>query len=556
MRFIHSISTILAAVLCLTLIQISPVVAQSSADGLGRLAQFLPQSGQDQIWRYTNTGNSFEIENIGDPQAIQYFYVTPETGLEGKRRIEVGLDIHPDSTGAAGLLYGLNNDRSLYHVLTLNAQGVVTVYRRDGSGFRPLLEQSSDAFLKGKINVLSVQETGDEIEFALNGQTLGSIGGDLFGFGSTGIAAVGDVRAFFTRYSDGAMGDRTQVTPQSGTGTQTATGPSESIEVKPFQIVDTQGPAEAIVAYETLIPVDWKTQGGIKWSQQDGQAGCFTGARLIWGTGTQDEAYGMAFMDPISWGMSTNGPSRYMCLPQDLTDAEMVMRAYFQAISANLQVSIKDVQRPQELQPMAQMFGQAWKQSWPQANAWVDAIVVRAQVQSSTRSNDAYFIVVTKHVEAQYGQTTIRDGRTAMILGIFTPVGELDKGHPGFAAIMNNLRSNPQWQQVEAQWWAQKMQAAGNATRAALAKADTSVGDIMFEGWKRRQGISDAGHASTINGIWEVQPWQKPGGGTVLLNQDYNHAWQLDNGSIVLTNDANYNPMQSHNRTGQQMQRY
>lgn len=200
----RAISTALLGIILWVVLPITPLDAQSADRGFGSLQDYLPPSGQDDVWRYTNTGDSFEIENVGDPQAIKYFYVGPAENSEGRRQIDVDLGVHPDSAGAAGLLYGLNDARDLYHLLTLDAQGMVTVFRRDGSGFRPMLEQSSGAYQPGKINRLTIVENGDEIAFALNGTSLGSIGGDLFGFGSVGLAAVGDVRAFFTYFSDGA----------------------------------------------------------------------------------------------------------------------------------------------------------------------------------------------------------------------------------------------------------------------------------------------------------------------------------------------------------------
>lgn len=558
MRALHFISPVLLSLFILSLAYVSPATAQSGGVGLGRLGQYLPASGQDDIWRFTNNGNSFEIENIGDPQAIKYFFVGPENGTEGRRQINVVLEIHPDSTGSAGMLYGLNDARDLYHMLTLDAQGMVRVFRRDGEGFRSLLEQSSSAFQQGRANMLTIEENEDEISYLLNGTSLGSVGGDLYGFGGVGLAAVGDVQAYFTTFSDGATSDQSgnaEPTDTTLAPNRTVSLPSDAIEMRPVQIMDQNGPTgQPLAAYETLVPSGWKAQGGVKWSNADGQAGCFTGAGLMWGTGTQDEAYGLAFLDPLSWGMSTNGPVGYMCLGQDLTDAEMVSRVYFQAISNAMQVTIKDVQRAPELEPLTQLIGQAWRASWPaSAKVWVDGVVIRAHVRTQQRENDAYIVVITKHAEANYSGAVYRDGRTAMIMGIFTPVGKLDEGHPGFAPIINNLRVNPQWKQLEHQWWVNKLNQP-RPNPSSVAKADTSIGDMMFESWKKREGMRDAGHAKSVNGIWEVQPWKTPSGNTVMLNQNYNHAWQLQNGSIVLTNNANFNPMQAYNQTGQQMQ--
>lgn len=536
------------------------VVAQTSNPGMGRLAEHLPSSGQDDSWRVTNTGDSIEIENLGNPNAIRYYYVGPVQGSEGRRTIETDIGVHPNGSGSAGLLYGLRNQGDLYHMVTLNPDGVVSVFRRDNSGFRPLLEQSSQAFQPGKMNRLKIEEKGDEISFFLNDSKLGLVGGDLFGSGAVGIGVVGDVRAFFNFFSDGSPGDRSETlspNPQSNPvqGMQLASRTGSDLEMRPVQIRDTQGPAGAMIAYQTLVPANWQTQGGIQWSQQDSPQKCFTGAKLIWGAGLKDETYGLAFLHPMSWGMSNQGPARFMCLPQDLTDAEMASRSYFQAVSHALQVQIKSVERPKDLAPFLDPVRQSWQASWAgnPAQAWVDGVVITADVATETSKNDGYFLIITKHVEMHYGQTVFRVGRTEMILGLFTPPGKLEKGHSAFGAILNNLRVNPQWQQVEAKWWSQKVRAGNEALRAS-SQANSSIGDMLYDSWKRRQNMQDAAHSNAVNGIWEVQPWESASGDTVLLNQNYDHAWELGNGNIVLTNDANFNPMQSTGQTGTLMQ--
>lgn len=186
--------------------------------------------------------------------------------------------------------------------------------------------------------------------------------------------------------------------------------------------------------------------------------GLFHGRRADVGAGTQDQAYGLAYMNPLSWGVSSYGPVSYMCLGQDLTDAEMAARAYFPALSTLMQVTIQNVDRPPDLKPLVELIEQQWRASWPEtARAWADGVVIRAHVRTQQRENDAYFVVITKHAEANYDGAIFRDGRTALVMGVFTPVGKLDEGHPGFVPILNNLRVNPQWKQLERQWWATRL---------------------------------------------------------------------------------------------------
>ena len=75
---------------------------------------------------------------------------------------------------------------------------------------------------------------------------------------------------------------------------------------------------------------------------------------------------------------------------------------------------------------------------------------------------------------------------------------------------------------------------------------------MMFESWKRREGMNDAGQSAAVNGILEVENFQTSQG-AVALSQNYANTWELGNGVLVQTNDANFNPMQTFNEFGTQL---
>lgn len=568
------IARLCAAMLILTA---GAAVAQEPAQGFGVLAQYLPKTGRDDTWRYAKTADSFEIENIGDPGAITYFFLGPRPGSEGRRVIETRLAVHPDSRGSAGLIYGLDRERGVYHMLTLDAAGKVTLFRRDGDGFRPMLEQTSGAYLPGKVNRLKIAESGDEIALFLNEAPIGRVGGDLFGFGGVGIGAVGDVRAIFDMFSegDGADGAGTKTPertpppkgegkPEDETRNTPDPDPDDALHLRPVQIMDPQGPAgQPMVAYRTMLPADWTMQGGVLWNESDGRGRCFTGARLVWGATSPDKAYSVSFLDPVSWGVTSAGPATYRCVQADLADAEAVTRQYLDLAAGPLNaqgvtMELREIDRPAELRPLVETVARNWVTTVPGAQAWSDGAMARTRMMAEGQPLDGALVVVTNHLAYSGPAGGFRAGQSALIVGFTTPRGKLEQGHPGFAAILNNLRADPAWVQIEARWWQQKRAALGgqiNAQTRAAANTGKSIGDSMFESWQRRQGMRDAGQNSTINGIWEVQPWKTPGGGTMLLNQNYAHAWQLQNGAVVLTNNANFNPMSAYNQPGQELRR-
>ena len=68
--------------------------------------------------------------------------------------------------------------------------------------------------------------------------------------------------------------------------------------------------------------------------------------------------------------------------------------------------------------------------------------------------------------------------------------------------------------------------------------------NIISQGWRRRQQITDRGHRKLIQAIREVEVYRdssQPGGRVELSNQ-YRHAWRLRDGTYVLTDSAGFNP--------------
>jgi len=549
------------AVLCAN----PPEPAQAQPAGLGALAEFLPGTGQDGAWRFSNTGETFEIDNSADPGAIRYFYLAPRPGEEGRRIIEASIGIHPDSRGSAGLLYGLSQDGSRYHVLALDPQGMVSLFRRDQDGFRPMIETSTpDTFMPGKQNVLRIEERGDTITYALNGVQLGEVGGSLYGNGAVGIAAVGAVRAFYDGF-DVATGDRsslesegrtaeTQTTVTQTTGAASA-GSGQALHLRRAEISDPGAPFGAMAAYATLIPTDWQAEGQMQWNPPNG---CYRGPGLNWTASSPDKQYAVMFLPPIKWSANNFGGAHPGCLNVDLPDAETALRGYLDALGLELQVL--GAEKPEELLPLYDGVRASYIPiNLPNTRSWTDWSMLRVRGTYEGITSDSAVIGITQHYEMSQADAfnrmmITRGGAMGFVMVLATPAGALEQGHPAFPAILGNMRPNPRWQQGVAQWWqAQRRQPSPTSPDAGAVSSGTSVGYMIFESWKRREGMNDAGQSRSVNGILEVQPYQSSTG-PILLSQNYNNAWELGDGSVVLTDDHNFNPMQTFGQFGEQMQ--
>lgn len=526
-----------------------------AAGALGALEQFLPQDSGDGTWRYGRAGGGFVMENMNDPSAIQYFYVGAREGAHG-RRIETTVTISPGGQGGAGLLYAYDDRSRDYFAFTVETTGEIKVWRRDANGFNeaanfgPRVDPSA-------MTRLTVDETAGKASLYVNGEYLGAMEGPDFANGGTGIIAGGIVSARFAGFTDA---EKTAGAPAA---TSTAAAPAASaapaslpevaLVLKPVQVVDQSGPYGAALAYTTYIPEGWKTEGGVVWNPPNG---CHKGGELIWGASSPDDAYGIGFAPPISWGASNYGGSATGCLQADLPDAVSVVKAYLQ-LAPELQAQVLGVERNADIE---QLVRQASAQiaHLPNTQSWVDGAVVRISVVEDGRPAEAFFITLTYHWRTatpdgfgQGGMLVAAGGVMEFALIVKAPPGKLDAGHPGFDAVLGNLRADPRWTRMVAQWWASQQRPVSTGATSG-GSSGSSVTDMMFESWKRREGMKDAGHASAVNGIWEVQNYQTSQG-VVALSQNYSNTWELQNGTLVQTNDANFNPMQTFNEFGTQL---
>ncbi|MEM8915217.1 MAG: hypothetical protein AAGC83_05220 [Pseudomonadota bacterium] len=555
-----SLARIMAPVFVLVFL----VQAALAQDGtMGRLAEFLPGSQQDPPWVFVNEASGFTMTNQDDPNAVKYFYILPQGGTEGARTIETSVTLSPGSAGAGGLIFGFNPDARTYFAFAVAADRSLTLYRRDQNGFGSIADFGQVAQSSAP-NVLTIVERPDKSELSINGEYLGAVEG--ISGGGTGILALGIVEAQFAGFADGPAQESAapiELTPSEGVATaaaSTGTPPDAPLRLVPIEIVDPAAPFGSSVAYDAMIPHDWVTEGGIIWNPPNG---CHRGPRLAWGAETADGSYGLGLLPPISWSANNYGGANTGCLSSDLTDAEAVMRAYFD-LTPEAQARLIEISRPPELEPVIQQLS-AQNVPLPSGQSWMDGVLVRAEVVEDGRQSDAYILALTLHWEisqnnglVQGGPSISRGGNLVLGLVVATPPGRLEDGHPAFAAIMGNLRPRPQWNQNVANWWANQARATSGGSGAAplsTPSSDTgSVTDMMFESWQRREGVRDAGQARSISGIWETQNFQTSTGGTVSLSQNYRNTWELGDGSLVQTDDDNFNPMETFNEFGTQLE--
>lgn len=78
---------------------------------------------------------------------------------------------------------------------------------------------------------------------------------------------------------------------------------------------------------------------------------------------------------------------------------------------------------------------------------------------------------------------------------------------------------------------------------------------MQQESWENYNASMDRNSREFAEYIRGTETYDSPGGGTVQLDNSYEHAWELDDGSYVLTNDPSFNPGANLGLSGSKLQK-
>lgn len=188
----------------------------------------------------------------------------------------------------------------------------------------------------------------------------------------------------------------------------------------------------------------------------------------------------------------------------------------------------------------------------------------------STPENRQYQCIATEW-EDQNGDKSI--GIIRYFTNQYTTLGGMDWGYTlnsmvapkehykhakkAFINSLVNFQINPQWIQVHNRYYSnlsqqsnaghQKRMAAINAQGQAsrnIGNTYSSIIDDSHDSWKRRNGITDAGHSNSINsGVWERSTVTNPNTGqSYQVEGQNNYYYGNNNNEYVGTDNVLYNP--------------
>ncbi len=595
------------ALLALTLVCLVGLsgCGESAELDLGPLAPYL-QEGGDGVWRGEYRENAFWLENFEDDGAIRYYYADFDRREAGSRRIGVDLSFDQVAPGGrAGLIYGYDGSSGNYYLITVSPDGEFATYRRDENGVSQI--GGSTVRLSGGTQRLEVQERGREIEFLVNGRSMGTLQSAGTGGGAAGIAALGIGRFGFNQYqSTGPATPATAPEPRPGAGSDTS--PSQGAFGEPtatgsgiagsagstassaaantltlHTINDEFGFERPLEAYRLSLPANWYLKGSVQWH---GAARCPMDLNKLHFMATApDGSERIEFIPGGTWSWMSlydaNPAARQYqsleCPIKRILDMPAFMQAYIPRIRPNAKIGNTRA-RPDLVQKAMANVGNLSNDPNQRVHLEVQEVEVSYEVDGKTINELLISTVLFSQIPGpdpyggMNGVTMVAQSMgTITVANVNAPanrellgmVGESLEILPDYAqrieSVMEN-RSQMMAQAFQRRRAAQQQYLASRRAAAAASRSSSSVDttgsdilDIQFRGWKSRDAMTSAGQSRAVDGIHDRTAFNNTQGQIVYMPTSHSRMYQLPNDVYVGTNDQFFNPVQATGEFGTEL---
>lgn len=327
-------------------------------------------------------------------------------------------------------------------------------------------------------------------------------------------------------------------------------------------IVDPSGFAQPMAVTSLFVPYGWRTQGGVFW---DRQFMCTNGYNFEWSATAPDGSAGIMVLPQAKWENSDYGAgaSSPGCQSAPYTTA----RAWIEALASRTfpGARIIDYRERTDLvqqvgaAPQRQQMPMGETRSWTEAGEALIAFNFNGREMRGSVAAAVQFSLMITDTSAYGGQGRM-NAMTAFAhpaWAAFAPNGQFNFGY--YEAIRKSMRPNPQWAAAIAGHNIAIGKVAieeGRKRAAIIAQSNDEIARIRQSVWDNQQQSADRRareFGELIRGVETYADADAPGG-TRELSANYNHAWRLNDGTYVLTDDASFDPWRDLQMEGRQLE--
>jgi hypothetical protein len=345
------------------------------------------------------------------------------------------------------------------------------------------------------------------------------------------------------------------VTPVQAAGSGRS---ANAIHVQRAQIVDNNGFGQPIAATFVMIPVGWRTQGGVQWGQQ---FTCTNGYNFNWLAASPDGTQTVGVMPMERWSASNFGGSPMLGCPAAPYSS---IQQYLQSVAGRFPAA-----RPLDFRPrpdMAREFNYLNMQTpMPMGELSTNVQAGQLLFAYNDRGRDMRGVVAAVAVFSLSRMAGISPGQTMdSLTGASFPVyvatapnGQLNLRL--VEAIRQTFRPNPQWQLLIAQHnGAIAEQERRELTKRSRIWAETN--DYIAALRADTQAARDQSNERILRGrsdaIKGVVTYDDPDAATgrVELSSYFDNAWRLNDGSYALSEDPSFEPFRDLGLAGRKLE--
>lgn len=324
--------------------------------------------------------------------------------------------------------------------------------------------------------------------------------------------------------------------------------PPGAVRVQRVEIMDRNGFEKPMVASTVLIPAGWSHEGGIVWG--GGDPNCNNaGYNVVFQASSPDGLSGVQIIPQEQWQWSNmNSGQQQGCPTRQISS----VRQHIEYIVGNGRqgARVLDYRQRPDIEKQYAQFNQVTPMSGSESRSWVEAgealiayqlngVDIRETVAVAVLFNQLRMQGLAGMPEMQYISGIALPG-----FAMRAPNGQLD--FTLSEMIRKSGRPAPEWSARIAQHNAKiaKTNLDGARKRSQIiSQTNEEIRQMQMDSWRKQNESSDYIQRETTEAIRGVETYNDPYyGGTVELDNTYDNAWQLDDGSYVLSNDAFFDP--------------
>lgn len=336
--------------------------------------------------------------------------------------------------------------------------------------------------------------------------------------------------------------------------------PASAVRVQRTAIMDNNGFDQPMPASFGLIPVGWRSQGGVQWGRQ---FTCTNGYNFNWSATSPDGAQSIALLPMAKWETNNYGaaPTSIGCPSGSMTSVQQFLDASIRQLPFGA--------RPLDFRPrpdLVQGFAHLNTRSptpMGETRTWIESGEMLFAYQDRGRDMRG---VMTATVGFSMMRTN--DPTTGRTLDVLTgasfpayvataPNGQLNLSM--VEAIRQSFIPNPGWTaRITKHNTAIAQATAREAMRQGQMIAETndyisSLRAQVAANRERSSAYIARERGEVIRAVETYTDTYAPGG-TVELSSYYSNAWRLNDGSYVLSNDLSFDPWRDMGLAGQKLE--